>query len=737
MDVEKEISDLYEECEYHCRAGKFHEALQIAKIIPKKIKDALGEDNLEFAKSLVPLAFIYQQIGKYLQAEPLYLKILQIRRKSLDKNGLEVAESRNDLGSLYFNMGRYSEAESLFLDALNARINLLGSQNFVVTITLTNLASLYCDTERYEIAEDLYKQVMEFYFERFGLHDIASDFLNCNKLAQIILDKLVVYFDPLGGAADQEITEFSRSLSNLAELYRLMGEYEKAKKLFPVVADIQMNIVGKSDLSFANTLHNYALLGQDLGQYSVAETNYNEALKIRKSILGEDHPLCAYSMCSLAELFIDIGDETRAKSLIDKSFFILETSPSATNLEYVSCLETIAKFQKRMGHFSVAKELFEKALDIKSDLFGENSNGVAICLNNLGTVNRALNEFPEAEKCYQKASKISQNVLGKKHRGHLFVVNNLAFLFLCMGRYKEAESLFKKVLKYRCRAVGHYHPEVSESLVNLSVLYVATDRVNKAMKALRQASEIHDYLIQQVFSFAAPATRLNHLEYIRQFMYLYLNLVLQFLPDSESAIHSAMDLVLKRKSVEVDFSAALRDMHISNRYPDTSGQFEKIKSISSQMGKLLFSTSHREKDADATFQIIDELAAEKEKIEEELIRGTPDFYFERILGAANVETVASKITNEEILIEFVRVRSFKFLDGNHRGWEDSDEDQYLALTLPGGKLDSIHLVHLGNARSIDKLIALYRDQITGGNGDDNETNYGVALRNRVFDNLAI
>ena len=67
------------------------------------------------------LEFLYQEEGRYAEAEPLYKRALAIREKALGPDHPDyflVAQSLNKLAAFYGHQGRYAEAEPLYKRAL-------------------------------------------------------------------------------------------------------------------------------------------------------------------------------------------------------------------------------------------------------------------------------------------------------------------------------------------------------------------------------------------------------------------------------------------------------------------------------------------------------------------------------------------------------------------------------------------------------------------------------------------
>ena len=118
-------------------------------------------DLPDMATSLGRLASLYHDQGRYLEAEPLYLQALALKRSLLGEQHPDVATSLNNLAGLYRAQGRYEEAEPLYLQALALRRSLLGEQHPDVATSLNNLAVLYANQGRLTDAEPLLVHALE------------------------------------------------------------------------------------------------------------------------------------------------------------------------------------------------------------------------------------------------------------------------------------------------------------------------------------------------------------------------------------------------------------------------------------------------------------------------------------------------------------------------------------------------------------------------------------------------
>jgi tetratricopeptide (TPR) repeat protein len=69
-----------------------------------------SSDHPDVALSLNNLALLYQNEGRYADAEPLFKRLLAIRENALGRDHPDVAVSMNNLASLYQNEDRYADA---------------------------------------------------------------------------------------------------------------------------------------------------------------------------------------------------------------------------------------------------------------------------------------------------------------------------------------------------------------------------------------------------------------------------------------------------------------------------------------------------------------------------------------------------------------------------------------------------------------------------------------------------
>jgi len=118
------------------------------------------------------------------------------------------------------------------------------------------------------------------------------------------------------GADDPRIAV---ELNNLAEVYRLQGDLEKAETLYLRVIELDKQALAADSPDLATSLNNLALLYRAQDRLDEAEKLYEQSLAILQGALGHHHPKVAKSLNNLAVLYNAQGRSADARELLDRA----------------------------------------------------------------------------------------------------------------------------------------------------------------------------------------------------------------------------------------------------------------------------------------------------------------------------------------------------------------------------------------------------------------------------------
>ena len=152
--------------------GRYDEA---ERLLAGAVRQAetFGPNDPRLARTLTTQATLYRLLGRYGDAEPLYLRAIGILEKAAGREDAALVGALNDYGFVRQYQGRYTEAGEIYHRALDIAAKSLPQEHPVVATVLTNLASLYQAQGRYAEAEPLYRGALRIAEKTLGADDVV------------------------------------------------------------------------------------------------------------------------------------------------------------------------------------------------------------------------------------------------------------------------------------------------------------------------------------------------------------------------------------------------------------------------------------------------------------------------------------------------------------------------------------------------------------------------------------
>jgi len=339
---------------------------------PVSTVSILYKNHREYRKYLYGLAKLYYSMGRYAEAESLYMEGIQITVSVLGINHPDYGIMLNRLANLYESIGRYAEAEPLYKEALHIKELALGKDHPDYAVSLSNLANLYRSMGRYAEAEPIYKEAL--------------------RNEELTLGK--------------DHPDYGVLINRLATLYEHMGRYAEAEPLYQEALHIKALALGKDHPSYGTSLNNLAVLYESMGRYAEAEPLYREALQNKASALGKDHPSYATSLNNLADLYQSMGRYAEAEALYKEALQITEIALGNDHPDYGKYLNGLANLFKLMGRYTEAEPLYQEALKILKITLGDTHPDYGKVLNNLADLYYSMERYDKAEPLLIQAQDI-------------------------------------------------------------------------------------------------------------------------------------------------------------------------------------------------------------------------------------------------------------------------------------------------------------------------------------------
>jgi CHAT domain-containing protein len=256
------------------------------------------------------------------------------------------------------------------------------------------------------------------------------------------------------------------SISNLAALYQLSGEYAKAEPVCQEAVHLQRLLFPKERFpnghpDLATSINNLASLYQSSGEYAKAKTLNLEALRMRRALFSKKrfpngHPDLARSINNLANLYESSGEYAKAEPFCQEAvhlhrlLFPKERFPNG-HPDLAASIGNLASLYQSSGEYAKAEPLWQEALRMSRLLFPKERfpNGhpaLAASINNLALLYGSSGEYAKAEPFCREALQMYRALFPKERfpNGHLRLatsINNLAALYQCKGQFSLAEKI--------------------------------------------------------------------------------------------------------------------------------------------------------------------------------------------------------------------------------------------------------------------------------------------------------
>jgi tetratricopeptide (TPR) repeat protein len=440
--------------------------------------------------------------GRYAQAQPLYEKALEIRRRLLGENYPATAASYNNVGVNLHHLGNYVQAQSLNEKALEINRRLLSDNHPDTAMSYNNVAFDLSAQHKYADAQVLDEKALEIRRRLLGdnhLHtamsynNLAHELNGQNRYAeaQPLHEKALDIYRRL---LTEDDPTTALSYNNLAANLTAQGRYAQAQPVYEKALEILRRLLTDDHPRTATGYNNIAVNLDRQGKYAQAQPLHQKALEIRRRVLTDSHSVTASSYNNLAINLQFQGRFAEAQPLFEKSLEIKQRALGDDHPDTVLGYSNVATNLDEQRQYAQAQPLLEKVLEIRRRRLGENHLSTANSCNSLAVNLRHQSKYAQAQPLYEKALEIERRLLGEDHPDTARGYNNVAGNLNALGKYEQAQPLYERGLEIHRRLLTDSHPSTATSYDNIAGnlsaqgKYVeARDRWVDGVKALDRA----------------------------------------------------------------------------------------------------------------------------------------------------------------------------------------------------------------------------------------------------------
>ncbi|KAJ6472961.1 hypothetical protein DFH09DRAFT_1474841 [Mycena vulgaris] len=343
-------------------AGKTGKANQLALTLVDDRKKLLGDDHLDTLDAICLLAWTYDELGQFTNAEELLAGVLENQKIILGDKHLDTMQTMK-LAWAYMNLGKFKKAEEMLVVELDKWRAVLGHHHPETLIAMGILAFTYEKLGKLQEAEELE----------------------------------VIVFDMRRKILGNSHPETLLAMGNLGVTYKSLGKLQEAEELEGMVLDMRRKILGNSHPDTLRAMGNLGSTYKSLGKLQEAEELEVVALEMRRKILGNSHPDTLVAMGNLAFTYRSLDKLKDAKDLevvvLDKRRKILGDHHPATLI----AMRNLGSTLNMLGRLGEAEELLVVAFEKQMELFGKNHPDTVKAMKNLIVTYKKLGKLKEEE----------------------------------------------------------------------------------------------------------------------------------------------------------------------------------------------------------------------------------------------------------------------------------------------------------------------------------------------------
>ena len=260
----------------------------------------------------------------------------------LDGAGPEHASALLRMGALKQDTGKYLEAEELFGRALEIGERSLGMDNPAIIPALTSLTSARLMAGKLEGAQELAIRVVAISEQDLAEHEpdvaiLLNDLarLCLKQSAHAVAEPLLLRLVAMKRSKGEDHPELGTVLASLATVRQALGRHESAEQLWRRVLEIRERTLAPNHFSFAVALEHLAESCAARGKIGEALQLFQRAQTIRELTLGAGHPSLRVSRDRIADLQLQAEESLdappEAPGPAAEKYRLLAVSPSASS----------------------------------------------------------------------------------------------------------------------------------------------------------------------------------------------------------------------------------------------------------------------------------------------------------------------------------------------------------------------------------------------------------------------
>lgn len=660
---------------------------------------------------------------KFDKAETLLWKKVSLIKDKFGEGSIDQAVVFNEIGANYYRMKNYRYAEIFIEQALD--IILMeeenGRRSLLYGRALYNLGRLKSELGFVEKALKMYEEALEILEENLGnnhpdclpvLNNTALIYKDKGKNFEKALSLFIRALNIIESNFDESHHEYATILNNIAVIYMEMGNLSMANNYLNKTLAVNTKSEEKHKYN-ESYLVNQATLSLMKGNIEEAKKKYFEALDVIRETSGEDSSDYLSCLSNIAVIYIQTGIYKEAQKILDSLQKKVPIVFGHESHEFATISCNIANMYVQMGLLEEAEEQQIKALSIFFKSKKLNHPDYARGLNNLGCIYLYRKKINEAGSTFKAALDIFEANNDKKHTDYITCIHNLGNIYYTTGSYYEAEKYFKKTDEVYTEIFGNNYYHLSMVKENLCDLNIIKGDFKQAISYMEKALEIDNKFIARNLPSLPESQQLIFLNRYKIKLAKSLTYSIKYFSSIPEAVNSTYHSIIIRKGISAETTILQSKIAMEANTPEMKKKAEHLLAYRKIIAEKLISGPGME-GTERFNSILEAWENQKNLIEKQLSLQIPYIEMGDRLLNINIETIASAVPKDTILIDYVCYRETVFDQFRYDKDYHFGRERYAAFVLPSCQPQSLKFFDIGDAEDIDHLVNETRKMIIEG-----------------------
>lgn len=405
-----------------------------------------ARDPLEWARIQFAIAYVFNDQGKYSDAEGLLREVIRERERVLGPEQAETLRARYRLAVVLWVQGKNPEAEVEDRAVIKLQEKVLGAEHPDTLKTRDNLVAALLDEGKYPEAETECRAVLK------------------------ISEKVLGPEDP----------DTLKTRLDLAIAFAYQGELPKAEAEERAVLKLQEKVLGPEHPDTLVTRGDLAVALHVENKRAEAEAEDREVLRLREKVLGPEHPDTLMGRSNLAAGLVDEGKYAEAEAEDRTLIKLKEKVYGPEQLGTLLVRGNLAEALERQGKYAEAEAEQRVVIELEEKVLGLEHPNTLITRSDLAVTLADEGKLDAAEAEDRAVLQLREKVLGPEHPDTLATRSHLAFVLDEKGTSAEAEAEDHAVLPLQEKVPG---PEDPATLWTRDSLATALEHQGKDQEA--------------------------------------------------------------------------------------------------------------------------------------------------------------------------------------------------------------------------------------------------------------